>query len=93
MSTASIRTLADLLDRVGVPPDRIRFHPYPGTATLRDVTYIQEHEGVICELVEGVLLEKVMAYNESSLAGFILSLLNGFVIPRTSAWWQGQTAP
>jgi Uma2 family endonuclease len=85
MSTASppIKTLADLLRRLGgVPLDRIRFRPYPGTATIQDVIDIERHEGKLYELIEGVLLEKVMGYNESGLAGFILGLLNIFVIPR-----------
>jgi Uma2 family endonuclease len=82
-SPPTIKTLADLLNRLGgVPLDRIRFRPFPGTATVQDVIDIQEREGKLCELVEGVLLEKPMGYNESSLAGFILGLLNGFVIPR-----------
>jgi Uma2 family endonuclease len=79
----AIKTLADLLHRLGdVPLDRIRFHPFPGTATVQDVLAIQQREGKLCELVEGVLLEKPGGYNESSLAGFLAGLLNAFVIPR-----------
>jgi Uma2 family endonuclease len=85
MSTisSSIKTLADLLDRLGgVPLERIRFRPFPGTATVQDVIDIHRQEGKLCELMEGVLLEKVMGYNESSLAVFLAGLLNAFVIPR-----------
>jgi Uma2 family endonuclease len=79
----SIKTLADLLDRLGgVPLDRIRFHPSLGTATVQDVIDIQKQEGKLCELVEGVLLEKTVGYNESSLAVFLAGLLNAFVVPR-----------
>src|SRR5271166_4204839 len=79
----AIRTLADLLVRLGgVPLDRIRFHPPPGTATVRDVIDVAEREGKFCEPVAGVLLEKVMGWNESSLEGFLLGLLNAYVIPR-----------
>jgi Uma2 family endonuclease len=82
-SPSPIRTLADLLDRLGgVPLDRIRFHPSPGTATVADVIAIQQQEGKLCELVEGVLLEKAVGYNESSLAIFLAGLLNAFVMPR-----------
>lgn len=80
---APYRTLADFMKRIGdVPYDRIRVHPSFGTATIADVTRIQETEGKICELVEGVLLEKTMGMKESTLAGFLLGLLNVFVIPR-----------
>lgn len=82
MATTTIRTLADLLARIGVPPDRIRFHPYPGTATIQDVLRVHEQEEKLCELVDGVLVEKTMGWSESRLAGFLLGLLNAFVIPR-----------
>jgi Uma2 family endonuclease len=83
MISPSIKTLADLLDRLGgIPLDRIRFRPFPGTASLQDVIDIQRQEGKLCELVEGVLLEKAMGYNESGLAIFLAGWLNAFVIPR-----------
>jgi Uma2 family endonuclease len=78
VQTTPIRTLADLMQRVGgVPPDRIRLHPYP--ATIQDVIDIQAHEGRLCELVGGVLVEKVMGYTEALLATWIGTLLNNFV--------------
>lgn len=37
LTDTNIETLADLLERLGgVPLDRIRFRPYPGTATEHD---------------------------------------------------------
>lgn len=78
-----IRTLADLLDRLGrVPLDRIRFHPPPGTATERDVLEIAAREDRFCELVDGVLVEKPMGYGESILAVFLCRMLGNFVTPR-----------
>jgi Uma2 family endonuclease len=85
MATASpsIRTLADLMKRLGdVPLDRIRFHPAPGTAIVADVDRIQQREGRLCELVEGVLLEKTMGMRESRLAMYLGGLLDAFVLPR-----------
>jgi len=78
-----IVTLADLLDRLGgIPLNRIRFHPYPGTATVQDVIDMEQREGKLFELVEGVLLEKAVGFIQSGLAGFLLGVLNAFVIPR-----------
>jgi Uma2 family endonuclease len=78
-----IRSLADLVARLGeIPLARIRFHPPPGTATIQDVIDIQAKEDCLCELVEGVLVEKVMGYTESLLAAWIGTLLNNFVLPR-----------
>jgi Uma2 family endonuclease len=83
VATPTIHTLADLLERLGgVPLSRIRFQPPPGTATVADVIRIAEKEGKLCELVDGVLVEKAVGYNESGLALFLGGLLNAFVIPR-----------
>ena len=81
MSTLS--TLDDLCQRLGgVAPTRVRTHPAPGTATIADVIEIQERDGVLCELVEGVLVEKVMGFSESGLGGAVFALLYAFVLPR-----------
>ena len=78
-----IETLADLLERLGdVSPARIRMRPPLGHATLQDVTDVERREGKLCELVEGVLVEKAMGYNESNLAVFLAYLLNAYVLPR-----------
>ena len=89
-----IKTLADLLRRLGgVPLDRIRFHPSPGSATVQDVIEVKRREGVLCELVEGVLLEKAVGFMQSALAGFLLGLLNAFVVPRNLGIVTGADGP
>jgi Uma2 family endonuclease len=73
-------TVADLFEQLGqIPPDRIRLVPTPGTATEQDVLDLIDHQDRICELVDGVLVEKTMGYMESLLAGAIIELLRGFV--------------
>ncbi len=71
-----IETLADLLHRLGdIPLERIRFRPYPGTATEQDVIEAEARTGRLCELVDGVLVEKAVGFYESRLAvvlGFFL---------------------
>jgi hypothetical protein len=55
------RTVADLLAHMGgVALSRVQFQPWPGTATVRDVIAIHDAENRLCELVDGVLVEKVM---------------------------------
>ena len=42
---SSIDTLAELVERLGgVPLERIRFRPYPGTATEEDVIRIERRK-------------------------------------------------
>jgi Uma2 family endonuclease len=79
----AIETIADLLERLGgISPARIRFRPPPGTATERDVITIQEREKRLCELVDGVLVEKVMGFYEGFLAATLIRLLGTFVDQR-----------
>jgi Uma2 family endonuclease len=83
VSSPSIPTVADLLERLGgIPAERVRYYPLPGTATEQDVIDVEIRENRLCELVDGVLVEKPMAYNESFVAGFILTHLNQYVLPR-----------
>lgn len=77
---AAERTLADLLEGLGhIPPNRIRVVPPLGTATEEDVIKAEGHTGRICELVDGVLVEKTMGYLESLLAGVVIEALRAFV--------------
>jgi len=88
---ADIGTLADLVERLGgVPLDRIRYRPLPGTATEQDVIRIEEQENRLCELVEGVLVEKPMGLRESLLAGALIECLREFVMPRNLGLVSGE---
>jgi Uma2 family endonuclease len=85
MSTAVPQelTLADILRQLGgISPKRIRFRPAPGTATEEDVVKIRDRERRLFELVDGVLVEKVMGYWESVLTIELAGLLRDFVKPR-----------
>jgi Uma2 family endonuclease len=82
MATVSprIKNLADLQARLrDIPLDRIRFRPWPGSATVQDLLAVKQQEGVLCELVEGVLLVKTVGFTEAGLAMFLVELLNRFV--------------
>ena len=73
-------TAADLLERFGpIPVGRIRTDPPPGTATEQDVIDIEARESRLCELVDGVLVEKTVGYYESYLAVQLGYFLAGFV--------------
>lgn len=73
-------TLADLHERFGpMPAGRIRTIPAPGTATEDDVVRIEVGEDRLCELVDGVLVEKTVGYFESYLAGQLIKFLGNYV--------------
>jgi Uma2 family endonuclease len=66
------RTVADLLQRLGnIPPERVWFLPAPGMATEQDVLDMDAHQNRLCELVDGVLVEKTVGYYESRVAMLI----------------------
>ena len=76
-------TLADLFERFGpMPAARVRMVPRPGTATVRDVLAAHRRNKSLCELVDGILVEKAMGYEESMLAVVIITMLQNFVRPR-----------
>ncbi|NUQ62661.1 MAG: Uma2 family endonuclease [Pirellulales bacterium] len=61
--------MADLLEYFGdVPSERVRMVPTPGTATEHDLLETEARTGRICELIDGVLVEKPMGWYESVLA-------------------------
>jgi Uma2 family endonuclease len=73
-------TVADVLSRVGnVPPERIRVNPAPGTATIQDVIDLDDHQDCPCELIDGILVEKVMGFEESRLAMELAFILRSYL--------------
>ncbi len=73
-------SLADLQAHLGgIPLERIRLYPPPGMATEEDALAINDRKEGLCELVDGILVEKVMASFESILAGILLQWINNFL--------------
>ncbi len=74
-------SLADMLHRLGdVPLERILAQPAPGTATPSDVLSLCDGEPKrLCELVDGVLVEKAMGHRESRLAVELILLLGSYL--------------
>jgi Uma2 family endonuclease len=87
-------TVADLLVKLGgIPAERVLLEPLPGTATEEDLLTIQEREGRICELVDGVLVEKVMGLPESNLAGWLIHLLYQYLAEHDMGTLAGEAGP
>lgn len=83
-------TVAELSARVGeVPLWRIHTDPPPGEATEDDVERIRREKGVLCELIDGVLVEKAVSYETAFLATEFAGLLREFVKPRKLGWVVG----
>ena len=80
ISNAAVpESLADILVDLGsVPADRVRLVPRPSTATLQDVT-LEIDKGLRCELIDGTLVDKVMGWQESLIAAYLIEILGGFV--------------
>jgi Uma2 family endonuclease len=78
---ADLQTVADLLERLGsVPAHRVRWKPYPGTATEQDVIAAADGpEKCLCELIDGTLVEKPMGFFEGRLGGVLLHFLEDYL--------------
>lgn len=72
--------MSDLLRSLGVSANRVVLDPLPGTATLRDLARFNDTKvnDRLYELVDGTLVEKVMGYRESFIAGVILEALRAY---------------
>ena len=88
-------TLADLARMFRpMPPERVRHDPLPGLATGRDAARPSTTGKTFCAvLVDGVLVEKVMGYEESILALEIRKSAEG-VRASQKSWklWQAKSA-
>ena len=67
-----------LTDLGGIPVERIRFDPKPGTATIDDLLRLNGQGGMF-ELVDSTLVEKTMGWRESLIAIVLGRLLSEFV--------------
>ena len=75
-----IVTAADWVESLGgVPLDRIRFDPWPGTATERDLLALAEGNGPLCELIHGTLVEKTAGLPEAVAASNLGGQLGHYV--------------
>jgi Uma2 family endonuclease len=72
-------TIAEIADHLGVPADRVLASPSPGTATVDDVLAINDRENRLCELIDGVLVEKAMGFRESRLAVVLCYILESYL--------------
>jgi Uma2 family endonuclease len=79
-SSSEVWTAVSLAACFGaIPLERVWTHPAPGEATEENVVEICDHRDRLCELIDGVLVEKTVGYLESWLAINLASLLANFV--------------
>ena len=74
------QTFAELQAQLGdIPAYRILVDPPPGKATENDLHRMNEQQDRLCELIDGVLVEKTMGRYESKLALLIAHQLLSFL--------------
>ncbi len=73
-------TFRDVFQTVGdVAPERIRLDPSPGTGTEQDLLELHARTDRLYELVDGVLVEKLLGLKESVVALALGRILGNFV--------------
>ena len=99
MATATIaagpETLAELVERLGdIPLERIQLKPAPGTATEQDlIAALEAPQKHLCELADGVLVEKPVGTKEALLASILGHYLWTFVERRDLGLVVGPDGP
>lgn len=83
-------TVADLVERFGsLPAWRIRTEVAPGTATEEDVERVRREHDVLCELIDGVLVEKAVSHYSDLIGALLIYFLSAYVVPRQLGWVNG----
>jgi Uma2 family endonuclease len=86
--------MANVVERLGnVPLNRIRSKPAPGTATEHDLIVLAEKHGILCELIDGVLVEKPMGYYESRIAARLIYSLEDYLERNPIGITAGESGP
>ena len=77
MVATETETVADLIERLGgIPANRIRMKPAPGTATEEDVIrWLDGPNKRLFELIDGILVEKAVGAKESAYAAEVVHQL------------------
>ena len=95
MATATteskIQNVAEILESLGgISPDRVRLKKPLGLATEVDLIEVNGGNETRCELVDGMLVQKGMGYNESDLALVLAGYLRAFIVPRNLGLLTGE---
>lgn len=78
-NAAVASSLSELLEELGgISALRVRNEPAPGHATIADLLQVNQ-SGSHCELIDGILVEKVRGWSESLIAGVLIELLRQFL--------------
>jgi hypothetical protein len=65
-----------------VPPERIIFDPWPGTATEADLLRLVERDKRLCELIDGTLVEEPVGFWHSLIGMNLMGRLGTYVDAR-----------
>lgn len=93
----SVVTVADLLHELGdISPRRVLMSPAPGTAKAGDLLRLIDGHGRekrLCELIDGVLVEKSMGWYEARLATLLVLFLESYLEEHDIGFTLGADAP
>jgi Uma2 family endonuclease len=79
-SAVPFETVGEMLEQLGgIDPRRVRLRPPPGQATEKDVLALLDRENRLFELVDGILVEKIIGLKESALAADLIGWVAPFV--------------
>lgn len=84
LKSRTFKTVAELVEHLGgIPAARIWLEPKPGTAREHDALALAEAaDKRLCELIDGILVEKTVGARESMLAAYLIRILGNFVAAR-----------
>jgi hypothetical protein len=86
--------MGEVLEQLGdIDPRQVRLYPAPGKATEQDPIRFNDRKERLCELVDGILVEKVMGVPEAFLASWLGHLLWQFLEKHDLGFIAGADGP
>ena len=86
------QNVAELLEDLGgIDPARVLLKKSREPATEADLIAINDSGKTLCELVDGLLVEKGMGYTESDLTLILAGFLRAFIVPRNLGILSGES--
>lgn len=78
LNAAVPNRLSDILEELGgIAASRVRSEPASGKATIADLIRVND-EGCLCELVDGILVQKACGWKESLIVAALIEELSQF---------------
>ena len=77
----------------GIAPERVRLNPPPGRASSKELIQLLEQQKILCEVVDGTLVDKPVGQIETILGRWLIRCLWDYLVTRDLGRVYGPDTP